>query len=155
MCTFLSSMFFSSEGCFVFLTMLHGTFRLPIARIRSTKEGNVFTLFVSSLGGGVGVPQSLVPGPFPASGPRSFPGGGTYLSLWFQVLSWEKGRRRGTPVRSGYPLPQVRIQDGGGRGGGGLPQSSQVRVPLPPDRIQQNTPWVVCLLRSRRRTFFL
>ena len=98
------------------------------ARVRSTREGNVSTWFVSSWGKG-GVPRSLVPSPFPASDPRSFPGeGGTLVC---GPLSFPRGG--GTPVRSGYPPPP----------------------PLDRIRLGQDTPRAVFLLWLRKRTFLL
>ena len=69
-------------------------FHLPFLppAFRRVREGYVFTGVYLSTGGG-GYPQPLVPGPKPASGPRSFFGGG------------------GTPVlplvlpNEGYPQP--------------------------------------------------
>ena len=47
---------------------------LITARVRSPREGNVFSLFVRSQGRGAATP-SQVPSPFPDIGPRSFLGG--------------------------------------------------------------------------------
>ena len=93
--------------------------------MRSTREGNVFTLFVHPRGGGAGkgregVPcslGSLVPGPFLGGVPQSlvpgpFFGGRGYPSLWFQVFPG--GGVSQSHPRSGVPLPLSQDQDGGG-----------------------------------------
>ena len=90
-------------------------FSIATTRIRSTREGNVFSLSTEGEGEGVAMasgprflPWSLVPGPFPEEG---------YPSLWSQVYStgWG-GRREGrelgwgvgrgpTSTRTGVLLP--------------------------------------------------
>ena len=101
------------------------------------REGNVFTgvyLSVHKVGGGV-TPWSLVRGSFP--GPRSFPRGASS-----PVTGPAQGR--GTPFLAGgggYPNLGwgTTRQDGG--------------YPTPLSRIVSDAmPWVVRLLRSRRRT---
>ena len=69
-------------------------------RPHSKYDGKVHVMFSVCLftGRWRGVPRSLVPGPFPASGPRSFPRGRGYPSLWSQVLSLR------------YPLPPARTR---------------------------------------------
>ena len=90
-------------------------------------------------GGGYGVPQSVVPTPFPASGLMSFLGGYPLVlsKVLFLVLL------EGTPVRTGRRYPHNKT------------------VGYPVDRTGQGvppgtgdvTPRAVRLLRSRRRTF--
>ena len=122
--------------------------RVFTARVRSTKEGNVFTLFVSSpgresMGGGYpslwfqvpsqplvqvlsggGVLQSLVPGPFPGGKgyPRQVPGPGPLPPARTRM---GKGVPSQVPGQS-TPSPLARIRMGRG---GGTPSLPQVRVP--------------------------
>ena len=110
------------------------TERICTVRVRSTREGNVFTLFVSSSGG--------TPWSFhwfcPKLCSRYCRGGRGYLSFWFQVPSqslvpcpfWEMG-----PFCHWF-LSKVRLQVSPGGGGGnpdrtrGYPPPSRRRVML-------------------------
>ena len=118
---------------------------------------------VCSRQGGIPVPGSL-----PGHWSQVFSGGGTpvpgsFPGHWSQVLSGGTlVLTRGTPVLPG--VPQDGIGLGYPPGHEGYP-CTQVRmgcplardgVPPPPDRTVERTlaiQWVVCLLRSRRRTF--
>ena len=100
---------------------------------------------------GEGVPQSQILSQ--VTGPRSFLGGGStpVLARGYSVLAGGGGV--GYPsMGSGWGTPQS--------GQDGVPPS-QVRKghpPSPQDRTAERalaTRWVVCLLRSRRRTFLL
>ena len=122
---------------------------------------------------GRGGTQSLVPGPFPAFGPRSFLGGegvpqsGPRSGVpppattrteggweWRGVLS--RVYVRGTPLpRPLNPHPPGQDQDG--RGGGRVRQSGH-RSGYPPRNSthpRQDIPWAICLLQSHRRAFLL
>ena len=103
------------------------------------REGNNFSLSVDTLKGGGGqLPRSLVPGPFPASGPMFFPGGTpvsgirSLLSLWSHILSG------GTPVLAGRGVPPAKT---------GVLHHPRLGY-LPTDRAchGQDTVWVVRLL---------
>ena len=154
-------------------------FSIIIDRVRSTREGNVFSLFTlrgdtpaRSRWGGIPQPGSGrgYPGGYPTSGtphqtwlgvtppqvPPIRPGWG--VPRWgYPILGppirpgWVPHPTRGVP-HPGYPHPR---QTRGDTPVGGTPP----RVPPlrpgqgVPHRVVLDTPRSVCLLRSRRRTF--
>ena len=92
------------------------------AGVRSTRQGNVFSLFVSLQGGGYPM----------ASGPRSLPWslvleGGTLWSCHWSCL----GEGGGTPVQNRAGVPPPLIKDLGPETRGTSHHQDRPRVPLP------------------------